>query len=305
MKFLNPFKKPHLLIFVVAILILPSCSITKQQPSHISSSDSIQNLTTLDAAKKLKWEIAAMVGGATYLGVENWNWGSRKSFKTSNEGWFSTDTNSAGADKLGHMYSSYLINELFNKRLLKKTNNVKEAAKKSALFSSGVMLWVELFDGYSDDHGFSYEDLTFNTAGIGLSYLKNTIPSIDKKLDFRVEYHPTHNSNHPVIDYSGYTYKFVTKLNGFNRFKKTPLKYFELQLGYHTQGFKKHDEYHFKDKKAEVSFGIGINLSEVLFKPMKKHTNSAIVDWGDTFFKYYQAPGIYAETPINTRRVSF
>ena len=294
------------IISVLAIaLTLSACSSTQQ--SHSSSSvNETQKLTTLDAAKKLKWELASILGGVTYLGIESWNWGSSNSFKVANEGWLSTDTHSAGADKFGHMYSSYLINELFNKQLIKKTDNRKEAAKKSALLSSGVMLWIEMFDGYSKDHGFSYEDVVFNTAGIGLSYLKNTVPGLDNKLDLRAEYHPTHNSNHPVTDYSGYTYSLVTKLGGFDRLKKTPLKYFELQLGYHTEGFKDSDEKYFKEKKAEFSFGIGIDLSEVFFKPIKKHTtNDNIVDWADTFFKYYQAPGIYVSTPINTRKVPF
>ncbi len=264
-----------------------------------------KTLSTLDASKELKWEIGAILGGATYLGLVNWNWGSRNSFKTSREGWLGTDTGSAGADKFGHMYSSYLINELFTKTLITKTGNIKESAKKSAIFSTGIMLWVELFDGYSDDHGFSYEDIVFNSMGIGLSYLKNTISGLDDKLDLRVEYHPTHNKNHPIIDYSGYTYSLVTKLGGFNNLKSTPLKYFELHLGYHTEGFQEDDEKYFKEKKAEVHFGIGLNLSEIFFKPVKRYTSNYTVDLVDTFFKYYQAPGIYITTPINTRTVPY
>ena len=82
--------------------------------------NNIEPLSTLEAAKKLKWEIGSMVGGATYLGLLTWNWGSSNSFKMHNEGWISTDTHSAGADKFGHMYNSYLINELFTKQLIKK-----------------------------------------------------------------------------------------------------------------------------------------------------------------------------------------
>jgi len=108
------------------------------------------------------------------------------------------------------------MNELFNKRLNLKTNNKVAAARKSALFSSAIMLGVEIFDGYSDDHGFSYEDLVLNTAGIGISYLKNTVPGLDDKLDLRVEYKPTDAySDHPITDYSGYTYLAALKLGGF------------------------------------------------------------------------------------------
>ncbi len=279
----------------------------KNNPNHIKNYEhkDAKTLTTLDAAKQLKFELGAVLGGVTYLGLKSWNWGSSNSFKVNNEGWLSMNTHSAGADKFGHMYSSYVINELFTKRLIYKTNNVSEAAKKSALFSTGIMLWVEVFDGFSDDHGFSYEDLVFNSAGIGLSYLKNTVPGLDDKLDLRVEYHPTHNSDHPITDFSGYTYSLVTKLGGFKKLQNTPLRYMELQLGYHTEGFKKDDEKYFKEKKAEVLFGIGIDLSEVFFKPLKKRTNNSIVEHADTFFRYYQAPGIYISTPINERKRPF
>jgi len=45
------------------------------------------------------------------------------------------DTGSAGADKLGHMYSSYLINELFTKSLISKTDDKMQAAMYSTFFS--------------------------------------------------------------------------------------------------------------------------------------------------------------------------
>ncbi len=263
-------------------------------------------LTTLEAAKKLKWELGAVVGFTTYLGLESWNWGSSNSFKVSDEGWFGTDTGSAGADKLGHMYSSYLMNEIFTKSLIDKTDDRVQAARKAALFSSAIMLWVEVFDGYSDDHGFSKEDLALNSLGIGISYFKNTVPGLDEKLDLRVEYHPTEeHSDHPIIDYSGYTYSAVLKLGGFKKLQQTPLKYFELQLGYHTEGFKENDKKYFPEKKTELSLGVGLDLSEVIFKPLKKKTESPFVDYADTFFRYYQAPGVSISTVIDERKIPF
>lgn len=259
-------------------------------------------LSTLEAASHIKWELGLVTAGAVYLGLDNWNWGSSNSFKFNDEGFFGMDTGSGGADKLGHMYSSYVINELFNKRMNNYTDNKIEAARKSALFSSAVMLGVEIFDGYSDDHGFSYEDVILNTAGIGVSYLKNTVPGLDEKLDLRVEYHPSDAySDHPITDYSGYTYLAALKLGGFQRLKGTPLKYFELQLGYHTEGFKSKDKAQFPDKKTEISFGVGLDLSEVLFKPAKRYTNSGFVDAADTFFRYYRAPGTYIDTVVSER----
>ncbi len=262
-------------------------------------------LTALTSLDEIKWEVAAVAGGAIILGINSWNWGSSNSFNMNDEGWFGTDTGSAGADKLGHLYSSYLINEFFTKSLLNKTDDRMNAAMYSALFSGSIMLMVEVFDGYSNDHGFSYEDLICNFAGIGVSYLKNTIPGLDDKLDLRIEYNPTEeHGDHPITDYSGYNYLAVVKLGGFEDIKDTPLKYIELQLGYHAEGFKKNEQYYYPEKSTELYVGIGIDLTEVLFKPLKNYSDSPLIDYVDTFFRYYQAP-VYVSTPINERKVSY
>ena len=266
--------------------------------------DQLDKLTTLDALKKIKWEVGLVAAEALREGLSDWNWGSRSSFQLAHEGWLSAKTKSGGADKFGHMYSSYVINEIFTKQLMKQTNNKKAAAKKAALFSSGIMFWLEVADGYSK-YGFAYQDVVFNSLGVGLSYLRNTVPNLDKKLDLRINYHPTeNNSDRPVIDYSGQTNLLVVKLGGFKKLHSTPLKYLELQLGYHTQGYN-NDRQHFKEKRTEVLFGVGINLSEAVFKPLKKHSDNSLIDYADTFFQYYQAPGTYINTPIRTERIPF
>ena len=258
-------------------------------------------LTKLEALKAIRWEVGALSANAFYLGVKSWDWGS-SDFNVNNEGWFELDTGSGGADKLGHLYTSYAINEFFNTRLNNHTTNKRSAARNSAIFSSAVMFGVEVFDGFSDDHGFSYEDIVMNTLGIGVSYLKNTRPGLDEKLDLRIEYSPTNeNSGKPFTDYSGYTYIAALKLGGFKRFKATPLKYFELQLGYHTEGFKSNETNEFPEAKTELQFGIGLNLSEVLFNKIDKDKNRPIVQSLDTFFQYYRAPYTSISTTIDER----
>jgi len=277
----------------------------KNSPLNSSpAAETPKKLTTLDALSKIKWEVGLVAAEAIREGLSDWNWGSRSSFQTTREGWLGARTKSGGADKLGHMYSSYLMTELFTKRLNRKTNNKTAAAKKAALFSTSIMFWLEVADGYSR-YGFSPEDVVFNSLGIGLSYLRNTVPGLDKKFDLRMQYDPTHNSDRPVIDYSGHTNIFAVKLGGFQKLQSTPLKYLELQLGYHTQGYDKDDKKHYSEKTTEVLFGVGINLTEAVFKPMKKHTDNSIVDYADTFFQYYQAPGINFSTPIRETKIPF
>jgi hypothetical protein len=266
-----------------------------------SIEQSTETLTIGEATNALKWELGGLAGGILYLGLQEWEWGS-SSFNFNDEGWFGMKTGSGGADKLGHLYSSYLMNEFLTDRLYHKTGNLNDAALKGAIFSGGLMFLVEAFDGVSSDHGFSYEDLIMNGTGIGISYLKNTVPELRNKLDLRVEYHRSKaDKGHPITDYTGYNYSAVLKLGGFKTLRKTPLKYLELQLGYHAKGFKKDDKPYFKKKKATVYAGVGLDLSEVLFKPLKSQTDSQLIDYADTFFRYYQAPGIYTTSALQTR----
>jgi hypothetical protein len=278
------------------------CLLLSLSIAHAESTvESNKTLTLGEAAEALKWELGGLTGGILYLGLKEWNWGS-SSFSFNDEHWFGLNTGSGGADKLGHLYSTYLMDEFLTDRLYSKTGNLKDAALKGAIFSGSLMLLVEAFDGVSSDHGFSYEDLIMNGTGIGISYLKNTVPTLRNKLDLRVEYHRSKaDKGNPVTDYTGYNYSAVLKLGGFQRLRTTPLKYFELQLGYHAEGFKKKDKAYFKKKKAEVYAGIGLDLSEVLFKPIKTQTESELVDYAQTFFRYYQAPGIYTTSALQTR----
>jgi hypothetical protein len=280
-----------------------ACSILSLSVCHADPiMESNKTLTIADAAKELKWELGGLTGAILYLGLKEWEWGS-SSFKFNDEGWFGLNTGSGGADKLGHLYSTYLMDEFLTNQLYQKTGNLNDAALKGALFAGGLMLLVETFDGISSDHGFSYEDLIMNSTGIGISYLKNTVPGLRNKLDLRIEYHRSQgDTGHPITDYSGYNYSAVLKLGGFKRLRTTPLKYVELQLGYHAEGFKKDDRPFLDKKKAEVYAGVGLDLTEVFFKPLKTQTDSELVDYADTFFRYYQMPGVYTTTSLKTRQ---
>jgi len=48
------------------------------------------------------------IGAVTTWGVVNWDYFSN-SPKSTSEGWFANDTASGGADKLGHLYTSYVM----------------------------------------------------------------------------------------------------------------------------------------------------------------------------------------------------
>lgn len=271
----------------------------KEPPKDFALPD-YANLT--EASTENWLEIAGVFGGITYLGAKEWEWGS-SSFKFNDEGWFGMDTGSGGADKLGHLYSSYVMTEFLTHRMNKKGYSIESSAKYSAYVSWGLMLYVEIFDGYSSDHGFSYEDLIANTTGIGVSYLKAKYPDIlGDTLDLRIEYSPSKGMKgfHPVTDYSGLKYLAVTKLSGIDMFKNTPLKYLEFQVGYYSRGFKKDDRPFTDYKTSETFIGISLNLSELIFKPYRKKLGK-VGKYANTLTQYMQVPGISIRENIKSR----
>lgn len=257
-----------------------------------------------DAKKSIfdaRYEIGAVAGGITYLGVKEWNWGSA-SFKFNDEGWFGMDTGSGGMDKLGHMYSSYLIAEAIGNGL-SRNNDADFSATYSALWASSLMLYVEVFDGYSADHGFSYEDVIFNSTGIAFSYLRTRNPKLKDLLDYRLDYRPSRGMKgfHPVTDYSGMRYLLAVKAAGVPSLRDTPFKYVELNLGYMAQGFKTSDAPYFPERKTELFVGISFNLDELLFKPFSENLGR-VGKYASTVSHYYQPRGTYTKTSLDKRR---
>lgn len=262
-----------------------------------------ETINWADSKKSLvdaRYEIAAITSGITYLGAKEWNWGS-SSFKFNNEGWFGMDTGSGGMDKLGHMYSSYLIAEAIGNGLSRR-NEADFSATYSALWASSLMLYVEVFDGFSDDHGFSYEDVIFNSSGIALSYFRTRYPRFRDLVDYRIDYRPSKGMKgfHPVTDYSGMRYLLAVKAAGVPALKDTPLKYLELNLGYMARGFKEEDAPYIPQRNTEIFVGISFNLDELLFKPFRQQLGS-FGKYASTAFHYYQPRGSYLKTTVDKR----
>lgn len=291
------------LLLLLAVTIFPaSLSHATQAPHETIEQLPIETtnrpLTRLNFSSALSttaWELTGLTAGITLLGAQSWDWGS-SSFNMNSEGWFDMNSGSGGADKVGHLYTTYLMSEWLTYRLEQATLQTNESALYGSLFGWGLFLYIEIFDGYSDDHGFSGEDLIMNTIGSGFSYLKSTQPWLRDKIDLRVEYLPSDGMKgvHPMTDYSGYKYLAVFKPSGFKSLKNSYLKYFEFQLGYYTRGFSKDDAPYYDERVSTVYTAVSINLSELIFKNIHhKHRNTAQPI--DSFFKYYQMPGIYAD----------
>jgi hypothetical protein len=153
----------------------------------------------------------------TTWGLTNWDWGSNE-LKLASEGWLTNASKTGGSDKTGHMFFTYTLADLMNWEFKRNGMKKERAARASALTSLGVMTLLEVGDSTSG-YGFSYEDLIMDSLVAGVSYLLNTNPSLEEKLDFRIEYWPSKgltDRDDYAADYSGMKHLFAIKGSGFD-----------------------------------------------------------------------------------------
>ena len=232
-------------------------------------------------AKSIPWRSGGATAAIAATGFANWDWGS-SSFRFNSEGWFGKDTASLGMDKLGHAYSAYVLSEFFADGI--EHGHPRHRAYTGALLSMGLMTAIEVFDGFSAEHGFSYEDLVVDAAGAAFSVVRRAVPGLREKLDFRLLYVPSRSTwraiscfpkphcdrygaivRSPITDYTRQKYLLAFKLSGFERFQRTPLRLVELQGGYYARGFTREEEARGHPLRRRLFIGVGLNVGELLF----------------------------------------
>ena len=216
---------------------------------------------------RIKWETAAAFGYFTAINSQKL-FRDTTSLHFKNEGWFGKKTDNLGVDKLTHAFDAYLLAELLHARLHKKTGGVRGDALTAALLASGLMLYNELYDGIEPTSGISLEDLTMNAAGAAFSVLRNTVPGLREKLDFRLLLIPNSDiyTRTGKRHYAQQRYLMALQLAGFDRFKDSPLRLVELHAGYYASGFTNRDIARGKRPRRHLFLGVGINLRELFFR---------------------------------------
>ena len=246
-----------------------------------------------DQASSIKWDILALYGGITAFGINNWDWGS-SGYHFQSEGWFGTDTKYGGMDKLGHVYTGYLVSQYFTQRIAHTVDDPTNAAITGALLGMGFQTYIEFFDGFAGEHGFSYEDFIADGVGATFSFLRDTVPGLAEKLDYRMEYWGAsqyHNWG-PATDYDGQKYVLALKLAGFEKLEDTPLRYVELQAGYYTEGYTDQSRAAGVEPKRNPYVAIGLNLNELIGEaPQVADTMPGRA--ATALFTYWQPPYTY------------
>lgn len=249
-----------------------------------------------EQTKSIKWDLLALYGGVTLFGINNWDWGS-SGYHFENEGWFGTDTKYGGMDKIGHAYTGYVISQYFTQRIAHTVDDPTNAAITGALLGMGFQTYIEFFDGFAGQHGFSYEDLIADGVGAAFSFLRDTVPGLREKVDFRLEYWGASDYHewNPASDYDGQRYVLALKLSGFEDLEDSPLRFLELQAGYFTEGYTDETRDAGVDPERNPYVAIGVNLNQLLgLAPEVANTLPGHA--ASTLFEYWQPPYTYIAT---------
>lgn len=146
-------------------------------------------------------------------------------------------------DKVGHWYSAFYISYFYDRALRWTGVKEKKAAFIGSLVGFGVLLPVEIMDGYSAAYGASVGDLLANAAGSAF-YLGQALGWKEVRLYPKFSFHRTdYAPMRPNVlgdgplsemfkDYNGQTYWLSVDMDKFVRFPK----WLNLAVGYGAEG---------------------------------------------------------------------
>ncbi len=119
-------------------------------------------------------------------------------------------------DKVGHFYSSYNISRLMYTSYRWAGLDEKRSILYGSLISYVYMLNLEILDGFSAGWGFSWGDLTANTAGC-LLFAGQQLLWKEQRFSIKYSYYPSqYTSYNPELLGSNFLQKLVKDYNGMS-----------------------------------------------------------------------------------------
>ncbi len=257
-----------------------------------------------DHLSSVRWELAAVGAGLVAVGLRDWDWGNGSQFEFIEEGWFAKNTRHGGMDKIGHAFSTYVIADILTDRIRANASNPVGAPITGALVAFGIMGLGETLDGFTGKHRFSREDIVANGVGAAFAILRNSIPGLREKLDWRLMYTPasferpgiTASEESGILPpYQRQRFIMAVKGSGFEALKNTPLRYAELHAGFDARGFQLDERRLGYPIERTFYVGVGLNLNEVLFGagsvPNFRKYKDTLPAWAvQKTFEYIQVP---------------
>ena len=149
-------------------------------------------------------------------------------------------------DKLGHVFSSYQIGRVGANALRWSGVSKKDQLIYGSTLGFGFLTAVEIFDGYSEEWGFSWSDMVANGLGTGL-YVGQELLWDEQRITMKYSFHQTQYANQRpdklgdgfleelLKDYNGQTYWLSANVHSFFKESKIP-KWINVAFGYSAEG---------------------------------------------------------------------
>ena len=145
-------------------------------------------------------------------------------------------------DKLGHVLTSYHVGRLGADVLNWSGSRKKSQLIYGATLGLSFLTVVEVFDGFSEEWGFSWGDMASNVAGTGL-YVGQELLWKEQRINFKYSFHQTKYAEirperlganfleQTIKDYNGQTYWLSANIHSFTKGSKIP-KWLNIAFGY-------------------------------------------------------------------------
>ncbi len=165
----------------------------------------------------------------------------RSKFKTINDNneWLQVD-------KFGHVFSSYHLGRIGAEVLNWSGVSEKDQLIYGSTLGFTFLAAVEVFDGFSEEWGFSWGDILANAAGTSL-YVGQELLWKEQRITLKYSFHQTkYASQNPdtlgngfleevLKDYNGQTYWLSANIHSFFKDSKLP-KWLNVAVGYGADG---------------------------------------------------------------------
>lgn len=172
-------------------------------------------------------------------------------------------------DKVGHFYSTYHVGRAGAELLKWSGASKKEQLLYGSTLGFGFLTVVEVFDGYSQEWGFSWGDMLANASGTGF-YVTQELLWNEQRITPKFSFHQTHfatkrpetlgsSLNEQILkDYNGQTYWLSFNLYAFTKSKSVP-KWLNVAIGYGGTGML------YGEKNEAIENGIIQNQSREIY----------------------------------------
>lgn len=261
----------HIFLFIVSSLISSSALTQSKTDLFLTPSD------TLNKPRRNAVVIAeATIGVTTLVGLNQlwYNDYDQSKLHTINDNgeWMQMD-------KLGHVLTSYYVGRVGADVLNWSGVSEKDQLIYGATLGLAFLTVVEVFDGFSEEWGFSWGDMASNVAGTGL-FIGQELLWSEQRVTLKYSFHQTKYADirperlgenfleQTLKDYNGQTYWLSANMQSFFKKSKVP-KWLNLAVGYGAEGMltgndePENIEFPNQDRIRQYYLSLDIDLSRI------------------------------------------